>query len=609
MKKTKLFGILICVLCVSVMAVGVFAITSTKNTISGTISIVSTNAPVQIQMTVSGINGGNVVTDPVTVRAGTTFNVGDIAFNTEKANTIYDVEDIVISFKITNLAEAKNNQELSSKALGAFFAYEDTVIPDEELAKAEHVAITDKITNGQTDSNLVTYADIYMTSYSPVLPTKVGEEATPTEMKIILTMKSFEQITKWPINYQLFIEPYEAGTTDDGLVKLPIVKAVEAEPTSAVKPLSATALDETSEPEIITEITKDFMLAYSSTVYVAIPYTVTEIGRDAFCNCSNLVTANIPSKVQSIGYNAFSFLYKIKFIDLSSCVLLDTIAAGLFSWGSIQFVKIPSTIKTIEGNAFADCRIKRLDLPQGLDTISSGAFYLSDITYINIPSTVTTIDGAFDHTYISSINIPDGVTSIGMGTFDSCVNLTSIVIPDGVTEIGQMAFNYCKNLTSITIPDSVTEIGTHAFYECEKLTSINLPSNITNLPRSLFYGCINLTSVIIPNAVISIDPAVFYGCSRLTKIIIPNNVTSIGDDAFKNCAELTSITIPKSVTSLNSDVFSGCNSLQTITVLEGSATTFTCKLPGDYTLNKTTACTSLTQIERRVGGNNIYVKK
>ena len=77
-----------------------------------------------------------------------------------------------------------------------------------------------------------------------------------------------------------------------------------------------------------------------------------------------------------------------------------------------------------------------------------------------------------DCSKLTSIIIPDGVTSIGYDAFGDCSSLTSIEVPDGVTNIGDFAFGSCSSLESITIPDSVTSIGYYAFNHCSSLTSI-----------------------------------------------------------------------------------------------------------------------------------------
>lgn len=74
----------------------------------------------------------------------------------------------------------------------------------------------------------------------------------------------------------------------------------------------------------------------------------------------------------------------------------------------------------------------------------------------------------------------NGYTCIGDEAF-SCLSLTSIEIPNSVTSIGNMAFWNCRGLTSVTIPNSVTSIGDNAFYKCTGLTSIEIPNSVTSI--------------------------------------------------------------------------------------------------------------------------------
>ena len=130
--------------------------------------------------------------------------------------------------------------------------------------------------------------------------------------------------------------------------------------------------------------------------------------------------------------------------------------------------------------------------------------------------------------------------------------------------MGENCFIYCSGLTSITIPNSVTSLGENCFSYCYGLTSITIPSSVTSLSSSCFYGCNKLTSITIPSSVTSLGDFCFGGCSGLTSITIPSSVTSLGNYCFEGCSNLASITIPSSITSLNFDCFKDCSGLVTV---------------------------------------------
>ncbi len=120
-----------------------------------------------------------------------------------------------------------------------------------------------------------------------------------------------------------------------------------------------------------------------------------------------------------------------------------------------------------------------------------------------------------------------------------------------VTELEASAFAKTA-ISSISIPDSVTTIGALAFRECTGLTEIKLPSGVTTFDKATFYGCSNLTSINIPSGMTTvpvctgeisawgISADVFYGCSKLETITFDDGskVSSIEDGAFAGCTGL-----------------------------------------------------------------------
>ena len=128
-----------------------------------------------------------------------------------------------------------------------------------------------------------------------------------------------------------------------------------------------------------------------------------------------------------------------------------------------------------------------------------------------------------------------------------------LVIPSKVTYneekyyvvcIDDAAFRGCSGLTSITIPNSVTTIGNQAFRCCSSLTSVTIPNSVTSIGEGAFADCYGLTSITIPNSVKRIREGAFCRCEGLTYVTIPNSVTTIGNQAFSGCKSLTSVSVP-----------------------------------------------------------------
>ena len=344
-----------------------------------------------------------------------------------------------------------------------------------------------------------------------------------------------------------------------------------------------------------------------------------------FYGCKKLASISVPSGLKNVGTDAFdgtawyenqpeglvyigNVLYKYKG-DMPENYHI-TIKEGTIGIANSAFygrctlssIDIPESVKYIgindftfsdgrspfynflEGltysNVFRECTsLTTIDLPNGVTSIGDYVFCnCSGLTSVTIPNSVISIGpSAFSGcSALTSVTIPNSVTSISGGTFSGCSGLTSVIIPNTVTSIGYGAFWGCSGLTSVTIPSSVTYLGSGVFADCSNLATITVDvgNTVYNSPdgsnaiiettsNKLIAGCKNTT---IPNSVTSIGDYAFRGCNGLTSMTIPNSVTSIGGYAFLDCSGLTSVTIPNSVTSIGYYAFRGCNGLTSVTI-------------------------------------------
>ena len=253
-------------------------------------------------------------------------------------------------------------------------------------------------------------------------------------------------------------------------------------------------------PKSITIIGDNAFDGCSSLTSVNIPELVTTIGSDAFKDCSKLTTITIPKFVTIIGNNAFGGCSNLTTLNIESCARFDNASLNFTKDGIRYSVYNKDSVYVCSNN------------------------YSGDIV---IPETVVAVNNFT-------------VYSIGISAF-SGYSITSITIPNSVTSIGHLAFYNCSSLSSVTISNSVTSIGGYAFGGCNSLTSVTIPNSVTNIGEATFANCSGLTSVTIPNSVTNIGNNAFYRCSSLTSVIISNSVTSISKIAFSNCENLKQI--------------------------------------------------------------------
>ena len=268
-----------------------------------------------------------------------------------------------------------------------------------------------------------------------------------------------------------------------------------------------------------------------------IPNGTTLIGFYAFNGCSSLTSVNIPDSVTNIGGGAFRGCTSLTNINIPDSV--TNIGNYAFqSCSSLTSVTISDSVTSIGYGAFRDCSslasitVNATTPP----TLSGGEFYNTNECPIYVP------EDSVEAYRTAWPQYADRIVGYNPNAlFNSIVDrsVTSIDIPNGTTSIGRYAFNGCSKLTSVDIPNSVTSIGDYAFQSCVSLTSVDIPNSVTSIGQSAFYGCSKLTSVTIGNGVTSIGVFAFNNCSKLTSVTV-NATTppSLGYNAFystNNC--------------------------------------------------------------------------
>ena len=394
---------------------------------------------------------------------------------------------------------------------------------------------------------------------------------------------------------------------------LPTVSfAVEVDPTSATS--LASTVDTFTVDNITYEVTGDNTVSVTQkgggTLYsgnITIPstvsyenttYNVTAIGKDAFRSCKDLGAVTVPSSVKTIGQTAFGYIGNP--MDMGTNTFSITLNEGLETIGAEAFIgsrklkniHIPASVTTLGDKIFQNStNLTTVTFAEGsqLTAIPDDCFYCNapgSLSSITLPEGITSIGrGAFCGTKLTSIHIPNGVTEIPENAFLN-TPLATVTGLDDVTKIGNSAFKNTRLTGEFTIPNTVTEIGSNAFNSTDFTKVVfEEDSRLKTLGSSAFLGCGNLTEIAFPDTLTELPARVLEGCSALTSVTLPSSISAIPANAFKNCSSLGTIQIPTSVTEMDATAFSGCTNLKEIDV--GESASFVTENGLLYNLNKT----------------------
>ena len=267
---------------------------------------------------------------------------------------------------------------------------------------------------------------------------------------------------------------------------------------------------------------------------------VTTIGVEVFVGCTSLTTIAIPHSVMSVGEGAFAdtpwyasqpdgiiyvgvalYTYKGTMPPNTSVEVregIKTLSVGaLRGCEGLTSVTMPTSVTTIGDEAFRRCTgLTSVTIPHSVTTIGKNAFLgCSALTAVHISDLAAWCHVQFNgDTYSNPLIYAHHLYLNGE-------EIRDLVIPDGVTSL-VYTFTACYGLTSVCIPNSVTTIEDYTFHDCRNMTKVMLNSNAVASRQYSDHPSFN-------------D---LFG-SQVTEYVLGEDVTTIGDHAFENCTNLT----------------------------------------------------------------------
>ena len=301
---------------------------------------------------------------------------------------------------------------------------------------------------------------------------------------------------------------------------------------------------------------------------VVINSGVTSIGSFAFTQCPNLISVTIPDGVTRIGSNAFTYCTGLKSVNIPSSVTY--IGEGAFAL---------CTGLPVENNLrYADTYLVRAvdetlssyTIKEGTRWIGFQAFlYCAKMTSIEIPNSVTSIETwAFqDCSTLTSVTIGSGITSISYDAFDGCNSLNSLTISSNAAEFDFRIAN--KNLEQIAAPAWFFDVEESEWASCPKYlqaAAVNAGELNDNVLAVIGRSYKTLKSFDLSGVTnTELEDEAVKGFYNLESLKLPAGLTKIGYMAVADCKSLQSIDIPASVKEIDNSAFENCRSIKSIT--------------------------------------------
>lgn len=227
-------------------------------------------------------------------------------------------------------------------------------------------------------------------------------------------------------------------------------------------------------------------------------------------------------------------------------------------------------VTAIEAHAFENCTdMQEIELPNNLKQIGNGAFMGSGLTSISLPETITSVaDSLFlNCEELSTATLPNSIKSIGKAAFYGCSSLIMDNLPALLNTISDFAF--CKSgITDMNVPESITSMGTRVFEGCSQLDSVYFAPNfaLATLPDYTFFSCRRLKGFKLSPLTKTIGTGSFQGCNSIKQLVLEEGIKEISPNAFYECVGMESVMLPKSIERFGNNAFGECNNITQITI-------------------------------------------
>jgi len=235
----------------------------------------------------------------------------------------------------------------------------------------------------------------------------------------------------------------------------------------------------------------------------------------------------------------------------------------------------------------ADALAAVLTLPSSTQVIGEQAFYgVTSLDEVVVPEGATEIQsGAFAHSSLNSIELPESLSYIADDAFEGVEGLT-VTAPEGsyaaewwegqqtrtdfeyiITDGKCTITGYTGTENIVDIPAyiegfPVVSIANHAFYKNTDLIVVFFPENLTTIESYAFSGCTQLSAIYFPASLQVIEQMAFADCTSLTALILSGEIQSLGENAFSGCIAMTNVSIQgDKIQNIGDNVFYGCNQL------------------------------------------------